>query len=112
MFEKIKQQAMHNGMKLLSNPKVAQMMADPRFLSAITRGLEIKGMVQSEIEGRFRAMAASLQIATRSDLSELAQSVKQDLRRDMRDLEVRCGDLERKAEGDPTGSTDTDGQST
>ena len=98
MLDKLKQQAMRQAMRLLSNPKVAQMVADPRLMTAITKGLEIKGLVQREIEGKVRAAASALHLATRTDLDDVAQRVKQDLRRDLRELEQRCGALERRAE--------------
>ena len=98
MLDKLKQEAMRRGMKLLSNPKVAQMMADPRLLTAISKGLEVKGTVQREVGATVKAMASALSLATRSDLDDVAQQVKRDLRRDLRDLEVRCGDLERRVQ--------------
>jgi len=50
MLDKLKQEAMRQGMKLLSNPKVMKMMADPRLMNAISQGFAIKGRIQTEIE--------------------------------------------------------------
>jgi len=96
MLDKIKQQAMRQGMKLLSNPKVAQLMADPRFMQAITRGIEWKGRIQSEVDSTIRSMATLLNLATKADLDSIEHNIKQDMQQNLRDIEQRCGELERK----------------
>lgn len=96
MIDKLKQQLLSQGLKLLSNPKVAQVMADPRLMNALTKGMEIKGTVQKSLDGTVHAVASALQIATRADLADVAERVKQDVRRDLRDVEDRCGELERR----------------
>lgn len=98
MFQKIKQQALRHGMKLLSDPKVAQWMADPRFLAAITKALELKGLIQSEIDSRLRSVACLLNLATRADLNEVEHNIKHDLERTLRDVVARCDALERRAD--------------
>lgn len=105
MLQKIKQQAMRQGMKLLSSPKVAQLMADPRLMSAIMKGLEVKARVQSEIDGRVRALAGSLSLATRSDLDDMAHSVRQDLQAHLSDIEARYDALQRRVESTRAGES-------
>ena len=76
-MDKLKQEAMRQGMKLMSNPKVMKLMADPRFMTALTQGFALKGRIQSEIDCRLRAMATTLNLATKEDVREIKQSVRQ-----------------------------------
>ena len=92
MIDKLKQEAMRRGMKLLTNPKVMKLMADPRFMNAVTRGLEFKGRIQSEVDGRLRAMADMLNLATKEEVANMQQNLRQ--------VEARFGDLERKVGDD------------
>ncbi len=75
MFDKIKQEAMRRGIMLMSNPKVMKMMADPRVMNAISQGFAIKGRIQSEIEGRLRVLAQTLNLATKEDVDALRQTI-------------------------------------
>ena len=77
MLDKIKQEAMKRGMKLMTNPKVMKLMADPRFMNAITRGFELKGRLESEIEGGMRCVASSLRLATQDELQTLKSTLRQ-----------------------------------
>lgn len=92
MLEKLRQEALRRGMRLLSNPSVARMMADPRLLGAITKGLELKGRVESEFDRKVGGVASVLRLATRGDLTQLEQSLEGTLRR----VEARCGAIERR----------------
>jgi predicted glycosyl hydrolase (DUF1957 family) len=77
MLDRIKQEAMRRGMKLMSNPKVMKMMADPRFMNAISQGFALKGRIESEIECRMRKIAEALNLATREDVESLRRSLSQ-----------------------------------
>ena len=81
MFLKLKQQALQNGLKLLSNPNIMKLMADPRVMGALMRTIEFRGKVQSDFEDAMRKLAGRLNLVTRDDLSTIEQSV--------RDLEAR-----------------------
>lgn len=76
MIDKLKQEAMKQGMKLISSPKVMKLMADPRFMNAITQGFALKSRIQSEVDTRLRAMAGALNLATREDLEELQRTLR------------------------------------
>lgn len=88
MLDKIKQEAMRRGMRLMSNPKVMKMMADPRFMNAISQGFALKGRIESEIECRLRKIAETLNLATREDVETLRRSISQ--------MESSVSALERK----------------
>lgn len=90
MIDKLKQEAMRHGMRLMTNPKVMQMMADPRVMNAISQGFAIKGQVQSGIESTIRTVAASLNLATRDDVENLRRTLSQ--------IESSVSNLERKVQ--------------
>ncbi len=96
MLDKLKQRLMRESMKMLSNPKVAGYMADPRFLTAITKGLELKGMIESEIDSRLKTVTSALNLASRSDLADIERHIKYDMEQSQRELNKRCEALERK----------------
>ena len=77
MLDKLKQEAMRQGMKLMSSPKVMKMMADPRLMNAITQGYALKGRIESEIDSRLRTVAATLKLARQEDLDRLNRTLRQ-----------------------------------
>jgi len=90
MLEKLKQEAMRQGMKLLSNPKVMKMMADPRLMNAISQGFALKGRIQSEVETRLRFVAGALNLATREDVESLRSTIDQ-MQQSVSHLERKLG---------------------
>ena len=90
MLEKLKQEAMRQGMKLLSNPKVMKMMADPRLMNAISQGFALKGRIQSEVETRLRLVAGALNLATREDVESLRSTIDQ-MQQSVSHLERKLG---------------------
>ncbi|PIE18242.1 MAG: hypothetical protein CSA65_05875 [Proteobacteria bacterium] len=77
MIDKIKATAMQQGMKLLSNPRVMKLMADPRFMNVLMKGLQLKGKLQSDFEERVRSLAATLNLATKDEVTTLEQTLRQ-----------------------------------
>ncbi len=77
MLEKLKEQAMRQGFKLIANPKVMKMMTDPRVIGAITQGFALKGRVQSEIDQKLRWVANQLNLATKEEIESLRFTVNQ-----------------------------------
>ena len=88
MIDKLKQEMMRRGMRMMTNPKVMKMMADPRVLNAITQGFAIKGQIQSQIEGTLRHVATVLNLATQEDIENLRRTLDQ--------VEDSVSSLERK----------------
>lgn len=93
MLDKIKATAMEQGMKLLTNPRVMKLMADPRFMNALLKGMQFKGKLQSDLEARLRSVACALNLATKDDVANIQQSLRQ--------VEARFGDLEAKVTEPP-----------
>ena len=93
MIDKLKQTAMREGMKLLSNPKVMKLMADPRFMNYIMKGMELRGRIQSSVDSKLRLVATMLNLATKEELANI--------QRNLRQVEARFGDLRRKVDDGP-----------
>ena len=89
MLDKLKKQALRQGMKLMSNPKFMRAMADPRIMKAISQGFAIRGRVQSEIDDRMQVVARFFNVAT--------QEVGRELKRTIRQMEHMVDRLEREA---------------
>lgn len=94
MLQKLKERAMREATKLLSTPRAAQLMTNPRLMAAVMTGFELKGRMQSELESGLRALAGTLSLATRSDVENTAYALRQDLQQYLHDLEARCDRLE------------------
>jgi len=90
MIEKIKKEAMKQGMKLMSNPKFMKMMADPRVMMAITQGFAFKGKLQAELDERLRTVIDRLNLATKEEVSELKRTLSR--------MEGTVVDLEKKVD--------------
>jgi hypothetical protein len=88
MLDKLKQEALRQGMKLVSNPKVMKMMADPRFMNAVSQLFTLRGRWQAGVEDRIRTIAAYMNLVTRDEIEEL--------KRDLSHVENTLGDIERK----------------
>ncbi len=77
MLEKLKKQALRQGMKLMSNPKFMRAMADPRIMKAISQGFAIRGRVQSEIDDRVENVARFFNVATQEEVKDLKRTIRQ-----------------------------------
>ncbi|MBN2494433.1 MAG: hypothetical protein JXR96_07590 [Deltaproteobacteria bacterium] len=75
MLEEVKKKAFSQAMKLLSHPKVAQLMSNPRVISALTKGFELHGQMRSRVEGSLRHIAESLNLATREEVQSLRRNL-------------------------------------
>lgn len=77
MIDKLKNKALKQGMKLMSNPTIMKWLGDPRFINAINRGFEIKNLIQNRIHDKLRFVAHKLNLATQKDINSLEQSIRQ-----------------------------------
>ena len=77
MLEKLKKQALRQGMKLMSNPRFMRAMADPRLMKAISQGFAIRGRMQSEIDNTTQSVARFFNVATQEEVKELRRTIRQ-----------------------------------
>ena len=95
MIDRLKQEAMQRGMKLMSNPRVMKVMADPRVMKMIMQAFQLRGRVQAHIQGQTERLARTLGLATKEEVSSLKAT--------LRSLEGSLCSLEQKV--DATGNS-------
>lgn len=81
------------GMKLLADPRVQEIMKDERVMKGMMRAVQLRGEVQEELEKRIEEVARSLNLATAQEVKDLRRQLK----KMERDLE-KARDAARKAE--------------
>ena len=75
MINQLKQMAMQQAMKLMSNPKFTKLMSDPRVMNALAKGFELHGQVRTKVEGSLKTLADSLNLATKEEFSNLKKKL-------------------------------------
>lgn len=60
MLQRLKEEAMKRGMKIISNPKVMKMMSDPRLMNALSKGFQIKGRIEEQVRTRVQMVKDTL----------------------------------------------------
>jgi hypothetical protein len=65
-------------------------MSNPKVMNAISKGFEIHGQIRSRMEGGFRAIADTLHLATKEEVSSLKQKIDR--------VENHIGSLDQKLE--------------
>jgi len=89
MIDKLKKEAMKKGMQLMSSPQFMKMMSDPRVMKAIGQAFALRGQIQSEVDSRLRAVAATFGLATEEEVMELRRTISR--------MESAMTDMERQA---------------
>ncbi len=75
-MNKIKEEAMKRGMKLMTNPKVMKVMADPRFMNALSKGFQMRGQLQGTVDTALKSVASKLNLATKDEVTNLQRTVQ------------------------------------
>ncbi len=75
MLNQLKQMAMNQAMKLMSNPKFTRLMSDPRVMNTIAKGFEFHGQVRSRVENSLRTLANTFNFATKEEVSSLRRKL-------------------------------------
>lgn len=72
----LKKMVMERGMRLMSDPRVMKLMANPKVMNLVMKGFQLRGKAQATIDQRVKAVAKSLKLATRDEVSELKQTIR------------------------------------
>src|SRR6185369_16557093 len=72
----LKKLVMERGMKLMSDPRVMKLMSNPKVMNVVMKGFQLRGKAQASIDLRVKALAKTLKLATRDEVSELKQTVR------------------------------------
>ncbi len=91
-MSELKKSLMKQGLKLMSDPRVAKMLQDPRVMSALMQAMAVPGKVQSFTAEQLEKLAKSMSLATEDEVN--------DLKRTVRRLEDELARIERDRERD------------
>lgn len=72
----IKKTLMKQGMKLMSDPRVAKLLQDPRVMSALMQAMSVPGKVQSFTAEQVEKLARSMSLATEDEVNDLKRTVR------------------------------------
>lgn len=86
----IKQSIMNQGMKLMTDPRFAKLMQDPRVMKAVMGAISVPGKVQSLASDQVEKIAKAMALATEDEMK--------DLRRTVRRLEEEVARLQKEKE--------------
>lgn len=75
MLDKIKDVAISQGMKLMSDPRFMKLLSDPRVTHAMMQAFELQAKISARIAETSKMLADQLHLASRQDLRELKQEV-------------------------------------
>lgn len=63
-------------MELISDPKVAKLMQDPRVMKVAMQAFQLRGKVQDQIDQNVEKAANSLGLVTKAEARELKRAIK------------------------------------
>lgn len=63
-------------LRVLQDPRVAKLLADPRAQQALMRVLRFRGRVQEQYDRRLERMARRLNLATAREVRELKRTIR------------------------------------
>lgn len=72
----LKQMVMERGMKLMSDPRVMKLMSNPKVMNLVMKGFQLRGKAQASLDQKTKALAKTLKLATREEVSELKQTIR------------------------------------
>jgi hypothetical protein len=67
---------MERGMKLMSDPRVMKVMSNPKVMNVVMKGFQLRGKAQASIDQQVAALAKTLHLATREEVSDLKQTIR------------------------------------
>lgn len=67
---------LHQGMKLMSDPRIAKLMQDERFMKALMQMMSMPGKVQSFTTEQVEKLAKSMNLATEEEVRDLQRTVR------------------------------------
>ena len=84
----------------LQDPRVAELMKNPRIQAAVIRAFRIRGRVEGAMDRQLQAIAHRLNLATQKDLRATHRRIRE-LERELRDAEQRLtvAEVDREAQG-------------
>jgi polyhydroxyalkanoate synthesis regulator phasin len=75
-MSELKKSLMKQGLKLMSDPRVAKMLQDPRVMKALMQAMAMPGKVQSFTNEQIEKLAKSMNLATEDEVNDLKRTVR------------------------------------
>ncbi|MFI5289005.1 MAG: hypothetical protein ACHQ17_05115 [Polyangia bacterium] len=72
----LRKMVMERGMKLMGDPRVMKLMSNPKVMNLVMKGFQLRGKAQASIDQKTKALAKTLKLATREEVSELKQTIR------------------------------------
>ena len=73
----LRDSALKQAMKVLSDPRFTKLMSDPRVMTMVMKTLALRGTVEAVVDDKARAVAERLQLATREEVAGLKGRVRE-----------------------------------
>jgi len=84
----LREQVISQGFKLLSHPRVADLLANDNVIGAISKGMALKSRVQENVDCYVRSIAEKAGLATQDDFADLKHHFD-DIKRRFETLKVK-----------------------
>jgi hypothetical protein len=72
----LKKSLMKQGLKLMSDPRVAKLLQDPRVMNALMQAMAMPGKMQSFTNEQLEKLAKSMSLATEDEVNDLKRTVR------------------------------------
>jgi polyhydroxyalkanoate synthesis regulator phasin len=79
--------------KLLQDPRVAEVMRDPRVQEAAIKAIRMRGRIEGALDRNVQQIAGRLNLATQKDLRGLQRRIRH-LEQELRGAEARLSEAE------------------
>ena len=79
--------------KLMQDPRVAEVMRDPRFQEAAIKAIRMRGRIEGAFDQNVQRIAGRLNLATQKDLRGLQRRIRH-LEEELREAEARLSEDE------------------
>lgn len=72
----LKKTLMNQGLKLMSDPRVAKLMQDERVMKALMQMMSMPGKVQSFTDDQVARLAKAMSLATEDEVKDLKRQIR------------------------------------
>jgi hypothetical protein len=75
-MKKLRETAMREGMKIMSNPRVMKLMSNPQVMKFMMGAFQLRGNVQSAVDARMKRFAKTFKLATADEVQSLQATIR------------------------------------
>jgi hypothetical protein len=74
---RLRDSALSQGLKLMSDPRVAKLLSNPTVMKLMMQALQLRNTVQDTVDEQGRALARRFKLVTREDVSHLIERLRE-----------------------------------